>query len=135
MNVVDILRRDEGLRLKPYQCTAGKLTIGYGRNLEDRGITREEAEYLLRNDIAEVERDAHKFPWYAGLDEARKAVVLSMLFNLGPSRFRGFANTIKDIAAGDYVSASRRLLQSLWARQVGARAVRLAQMMRTGEWV
>ena len=37
----------EGLRLKPYRCTSNKLTIGVGRNLEDKGISKEEAMRLL----------------------------------------------------------------------------------------
>ena len=47
----DMLIRHEGLKLKPYLCTAGKLTIGVGRNIQDRGITYQEAMMLLENDI------------------------------------------------------------------------------------
>lgn len=130
--IVGMLKRDEGLRLKPYRCTAGKLTIGYGRNLDDVGISEAEAETLLANDIAKVEREAERFHWYAGLNDARKAVVLNMLFNLGASSFKGFVNTIKAISAGDYDDAANRMLASKWAEQVGARAARLAQIMRTG---
>lgn len=130
--IVAMLKRDEGLRLKPYRCTAGKLTIGYGRNLDDVGISEAEAEMLLANDIAKVEREAERFHWYAGLNDARKAVVLNMLFNLGASSFKGFVNTIKAISAGDYDDAANRMLASKWAEQVGARAARLAQIMRTG---
>lgn len=131
-HIVGMLKRDEGLRLKPYRCTAGKLTIGYGRNLDDVGINEAEADMLLANDIAKVEREAERFHWYAGLNDARKAVVLNMLFNLGASSFKGFVNTIKAISAGDYDDAANRMLASKWAEQVGARAARLAQIMRTG---
>lgn len=130
--IEDALIRDEGLRLKPYTDTVGKLTIGVGRNLTDVGISEDEARYLLRNDIARAETDARSFEWYAGLDAARQYVVLNMVFNMGLTRFRGFANTIKSIAAGDYYDASRRMLQSKWAEQVGARAARLAKIMQTG---
>ena len=130
--IEDALIRDEGLRLKPYTDTVGKLTIGVGRNLTDVGITEEEARYLLRNDIGRAETDARSFEWYAGLDAARQYVVMNMIFNMGLTRFRGFANTIKAIASGDYYDAARRMLQSKWAEQVGERAVRLAQTMRTG---
>jgi lysozyme len=127
------LVRDEGLRLKPYRCTAGKLTIGVGRNLDDMGITEDEARLLLRNDIARVEAECRReFPWFGALDEVREAVVLNMVFNLGITKFKGFVNTIADISAGNYESAASRMLQSLWARQVGNRALRLAEMMRTG---
>lgn len=131
-HIVAILKRDEGVKLFPYQDTVGKWTIGVGRNLDDIGLSMDEVEYLLGNDLKRTEMEARRFPWYAGLDDVRKAVVLSMIFNLGPTRFRGFANTIKSIAAGNYADASKRMLQSQWARQVGNRAVRLAAMMRTG---
>ena len=130
--IVAILKRDEGVRLFPYKDTVGKWTIGVGRNLDDVGLSMDEVEYLLSNDLKRTEMEARKFDWYAGLDEVRQAVVLSMIFNLGPTRFRGFANTIKSIAAGNYADAARRMLQSKWATQVGDRAVRLAKMMRTG---
>jgi lysozyme len=133
VNLIDILKRDEGVRLFPYKDTVGKWTIGVGRNLDDVGISLDEAEYLLRNDIRKVEADARKYPWYAGLNDARKAVVLSMIFNMGAEGFAGFKNTIASIAAGNYEDAASRMLRSKWSSQVGNRAVRLAAMMRTGE--
>lgn len=123
---------DEGLRLKPYKCTAGRTTIGVGRNLDDLGITKAEALYLLANDIARVEAECLKtYPWYSKLDPVRQSVILNMRFNLGP-RLDKFVNTLTAIAVGDYADAAQKMGQSLWARQVGQRAVRLAQMMRTG---
>jgi lysozyme len=133
VTLADALVRDEGLRLKPYRCTAGKLTIGVGRNLDDVGISREEAMHLLDNDIARVKADAtHAFPWFGRLDQVRQDVVLNMIFNLGINRFSQFHQTIKCIEAFDYAGAADRMLQSLWAKQVGARAVRLANQMRNG---
>lgn len=131
MNLTELLIRDEGLRLKPYKDTVGKLTIGVGRNLDDVGISQDEAEHLLFNDIAKVEVEARKYAWFPALSDTRKAVVLSMIFNMGSQGFAGFKNTIDDIAAGDYGSAASRMLQSKWATQVGNRAVRLARAMRT----
>jgi lysozyme len=87
----EMLIRHEGLRLKPYRDTGNKLTIGIGRNLEEVGITREEALLLLDNDIARVGREVERaFPWFSRLNPARKDVVLNMVFNLGLSRFRRF---------------------------------------------
>ena len=133
MNVYDVLRRDEGLRLKPYRCTAGKLSIGYGRNLDDVGITIEEAEVMLRQDVRKAERQARsEFPWFDNLSDARQAVVISMIFNLGLAGFKTFRRTISDIAAGRYAAAADRMKESKWASQVGQRAVRLSNAMRTG---
>ena len=127
---------DEGLKLKPYPCTAGKLTIGVGRNLDDRGITKEEALYLLRNDIKEVGLDvSSNLPWFASLCPARQDVLVNMAFNLGIEGLLKFKNTLKHVQAGEYDLAATGMLESKWAGQVGARASRLAQMMRTGEYL
>jgi lysozyme len=132
MTLRDDLIRDEGFRLKPYRCTAGKLTIGVGRNLEDLGISRDEALYLLDNDIVRVRAEViQAFPWFVGLTQDRQEVILSMVFNLGLYRFSRFHQTIKAIQAGDYQKAARQMRGSLWYRQVGARAERLAQRMET----
>lgn len=128
------LRLHEGERLKPYRCTAGTLTIGVGRNLEDRGITREESAMLLANDIATEERELLRaLPWVAQLDEVRQRVLLDMSFNLGLVGLLGFKNTLATIKAGDYQRAASMMLDSKWARQVGQRAERLSRMMATGK--
>jgi lysozyme len=132
MNLVDLLKRDEGVRLFPYRDTTGHSTIGVGRNLDANGLSMDEVEYLLANDIRKCEEEARKYPWYCELNDARQAVVVSMIFNLGPKGFAGFKNTIADIAAGNYESAASRMLQSKWATQVHNRAIRLAAAMRTG---
>ena len=126
----------EGLRLKPYRDTVGKLTIGYGRNLDDVGISTLEAEVLLDHDLADCELVCRReFAWFSDLCERRQRVVVEMVFNLGLTGFKGFHNTIAAIASGEYLDASRRMLQSKWSRQVKGRALRLASMMRDGERV
>jgi lysozyme len=127
------LRRDEGVRLKPYRCTAGKLTIGVGRNLDDVGISSDEADALLRNDVARVCSDLDaRIPWWRGLDEVRQRVLVNMGFNLGISGLLGFKNTLRAVETGDYLGAAQGMLASKWAKQVGPRAERLALMMRDG---
>lgn len=127
------LKRDEGVRLKPYQCTAGKTTIGVGRNLDDRGITEHEADHLLLNDIelVTVHLDKH-IPWWRDMSDARQRVLANMCFNLGISGLLYFKNTLASMKAGKYNDAADGMLKSLWAKQVGNRAVRLAKMMREG---
>ena len=128
------LRLHEGERLKPYRCTAGKLTIGIGRNLEDRGITAEESAYLLGNDITGFYAALlRELPWVAQLDDVRQRVLLDMAFNLGLAGLLQFKNTLATIKAGDYEKAAAMMLQSRWAEQVGQRADRLSRMMFTGK--
>lgn len=127
------LRLHEGERLKPYRDTVGKLTIGVGRNLDDRGITREESAMLLANDIAAEERELlNALPWVATLDEVRQRVLLDMSFNMGLVGLLGFKRTLATIQAGEYQAAAMMMLDSRWAKQVGRRAERLSRMMATG---
>ena len=123
----------EGMRLKPYRCTEGKLTIGVGRNLDDKGISKEEALFLLRNDIVTVTTQLQKYDWYINADPIRRKVLIDMAYNLGITGLLQFRRMIAALERGDYEGAADQMLDSRWAEQVGYRAVRLAEMMRTGE--
>ncbi len=127
------LARHEGLRLKPYRDTVGKLTVGYGRNLDDVGISPEEAELMLDNDISEAEKNLKTVDEYNELDPIRQAVICNMCFNLGFYGLMAFRKMWKAIARKDYCEAARQMLDSQWARQVGTRSDELARIMRTGE--
>ncbi len=129
------LVRHEGLRLRPYRCTADKLTIGIGRNLDDCGISQSEAYVMLINDIMNCEKQLQaKIPdIYNGLDEVRKSVLLNMCFNLGIKGLLGFKNTLAFVKAGDWERAANNMLVSKWAKQVGRRAIELSEMMRKGK--
>ena len=131
--LIEQLKRHEGLKLKPYKCPAGKLTIGYGRNIEDNGISLYEAEEMLENDIYACDKELLKFEWYSKIDEtARKAVLINMCFNLGLPRLLKFVNMINALSVYDYGLAAKEMLDSKWADQVGDRAVELAMQMKTG---
>lgn len=132
----DQLVRHEALRLRPYVDTVGKLTIGVGRNLDDTGITPDEAMYLLSGDIDRATRGlVARYPnWFPALDPVRQAVLVNMAFNLGQAGLASFTHTLASIARGEYVQAASQILESKWARQVGARARELSAQMRTGEW-
>jgi lysozyme len=131
--LLDELKRDEGVRLKAYRCTAGKLTVGIGRNLDDKGITLAEAEALCRNDVAEViESLDRRLPWWQGLDDARQRVLVNMAFNMGVDGLLQFKATLALVQARRFAEASGAMLASLWAKQVGPRAIRLAGMMEKG---
>lgn len=132
--LIEQIQRHEGLRLKPYYCTAEKLTIGYGRNLEDVGIDAEEAEFMLRKDLSRAENDClHAFPWFADLTDDRKDVILNMCFNLGLNGLKKFVKFLQAVELGNYDTAADEMLDSLWAKQVKGRALELAGMMRGPE--
>ena len=130
--LIDQLLLHEGLRLKPYVDTVGKITIGVGRNLSDVGISRMEAIDLLDHDLDAAITDLDTFPWFWALDDVRQRVLIDMRFNLGPTRFRGFTNMLAAVARGEYRIASEHMLASRWAQQVKFRADRLANMMASG---
>jgi lysozyme len=129
------LIRQEGTELKPYRCTAAKLSIGHGRNLEDMGITEEEALYLLQNDIKRCRMEASKFPWFKTLDDVRQDVIVNMIFNLGIKRFTGFTKTIDALQKNNFELAAKEMLKSQWSKQVGHRSFELSQMMRLGKYI
>ena len=154
------LIRHEGKKYFPYRCTAGKLTIGIGRNLDDNWLTEEEQNFifldkktkeeaieyltdiglndaeidlLFFNDIEKVERGLQKsYSWYFDKPENVKLVMLDMAFNLGLKGFGTFYNTIDFIKSGDYYLASINMLKSKWAGQVGKRAQYLSKLIQNG---
>lgn len=131
------LSRDEGRVLHAYQDHLGFWTIGIGRLIDKRrggGISAKEADYLCSNDVAEVLAGLDdKLPWWRSLDPPRQRVLANMAFNLGVAGLLKFRNTLAAVQRGDWPAARRGMLASLWARQVGTRAQRLAHTMLTGE--
>ena len=135
MTLREQLIRDEGWRTKPYRDSAGILTIGCGRNLESTGLSQDEIDYLLANDIRRAQEGvAIALPWSGNLDEARRGVLENMAFNLGVRGLLQFRKMLTACAAQDWETASAEMLDSMWAKQVGERAVRLARQMREGSW-
>lgn len=131
----NLLKKHEGLKLTPYRCTAGKLTIGYGRNLEDNGITKEEAEQLLFNDISELHEILTielGYELYGKLNDDRRSVLINMAFNLGLSGLMKFRRMLEAIRINDFNLAAKEMLNSRWSEQVGNRSIELAQMMKSG---
>ena len=127
------LTRDEGLKLKPYLDTRGKLTIGIGRNLDDKGIDEREARDLARADILDVCHELDRLiPWWRTLSAARQRALVNMGFNIGPHGLMEFRKMLAALQAGDYPTASREALSSTWATQVGDRAQRIAKLIEDG---
>lgn len=131
------IKEDEGSVVKNgrhmvYKDSKGILTLGYGRNIEERGISEAEAELMLRNDIEQAMRDAARFTDLEQLSEARRGVIINMAFNLGLTRLNGFKKLKAALIAKDYQEAALQMLDSKWASDVGRRANRLAETMRKG---
>jgi lysozyme len=126
-----IIKTDEGLKLFPYNCSEGFLTIGYGRNIEINGISKEEAEYLLNNDIREAEAKASILvDYFDGLSDDRKIVLVSMAFQMGATGLSKFKQMLTAIDNKDFDKAAAEMLNSKWAKQTPERAKRLSKMMK-----
>lgn len=122
---------DEGLRLKPYKCTAGKLTIGYGHNLDDLGISQRVADLLLEEDAEIADTACYKIfgEQYENWSENRRLGWLNLAFNLGHGRLLQFRNTIRAARIEDWQEVEKGLRASLWFKQVGTRAERVIKMV------
>ena len=127
------LIRDERLRLKPYTDTTGHLTIGVGHNLTDKGISKSVCDLMLSEDVADVvaQLDAN-LPWWQHLDPVRQRALANFVFNVGIASALTFTHTLALLKAELYEAAANALSDSLWHRQVGARALRIEDMIRTG---
>lgn len=139
MTIIETIKKREGLRLKPYRCPAGKLTIGYGRNLEDRGITAEEADFLFEHDIMEAHADLRLLfdPVAPTMTQTRWEALLDMRFNMGAGGFRTFERMIAAVQAGEWEKAAAECLDSDYASteipgQVPWRAMENAEALRVG---
>ncbi len=131
----NLLELHEGYRQHPYKCTAGKVTIGIGRNLDDIGISPEEARYLLRNDIRIAkEQCKQSFPWFDDLDQVRKDAIVNMCFNIGITRLKGFKKMLSALSLNDFQKAAEEALDSKWAKQVGRRSEDIVYMLIEGKY-
>lgn len=130
----DYVKKNEGLRLKPYRCTAKKLTIGWGRNLTDRGISRAEAEMLFEHDLTNAVTDLMKVFKYQELNHLladQQTALIDMMFNLGLTKFRKFKRMIKAVKNKDFKRAALEIMDSEYAREdVPQRATRNKRLMR-----
>lgn len=134
MNVVELLKQHEGYSRSVYRCSSNRQTIGYGRNLDDVGISREEAEWLLKRDIDNAVAFLRNEPYWLDLNEVRQAVLIDMSVNLGWPRFSAFKKMRSALILANYKLAAAEMLDSRWAEQVKNRAKRLSEMMASGEW-
>ena len=131
--LVEQLKIHEGFSRKPYKDTVGKLTIGYGRNLDDNGINRSEGEFLLFSDLVAIHFQLKAMlPGFEDLNETRQNVLLNMAYNMGIYGLLTFKNMLRAISERDFEEAAKQALNSKWAQQVGGRALELAEQLKTG---
>lgn len=130
--VKEWIKKCEGYSSLPYHDTVDKITIGWGRNLDDNGISPDEAELMFENDFAKCISDLSRHAWYLVQPQNVKDAMINMCFNLGINRLLGFKKMIEALTNNDYTNASLEALNSKWAIQVGQRAKDIALMIRQG---
>ena len=128
--VEDWIKKCEGFRPHPYHDTTGKVTIGFGRNIDDNGISKQEAEFMFQNDFARCLGELKAFDWYNNSPPKVQMALLNMNFNLGISKLLTFKNMIEALKEENYNAAATEALNSEWACQVGERAKDVAVMIR-----
>jgi len=136
--LLEMLKRHEGVKSHVYLCSAGYETIGVGRNISKSGmgLSDDEVDYLLENDIVRVIKElSSEYPWFRGLDDVRKDAMIDISFNLGATRLRGFRRALAAMDAADYKTASLEFLDSKWSRDVKGRSTELAYMIEMGEYL
>jgi lysozyme len=129
-----MVKKHEGFRQFPYKCTADKLTIGYGFNLDDVGLSETESEVLLNMRLNELHHKMLQHEWYKIQNEARQGALLDMAYNLGITGLKKFRKMIRALSIGDFAEASVQALDSRWAVQVGMRAHTIADIIERGEY-
>ena len=135
--LIEMLRRHEGVRDKVYLCSAGYETIGVGRNISEDGLglSEDEINFLLNNDIKRVREElTEEYYWFAGLNDARQDAMIDLSFNLGQTRLRGFVKALEAMSREEFENAADEFMDSRWSQQVGQRAVTVTEMIRTGEY-
>ena len=135
--LVEMIKRHEGVKSKVYLCSAGFETIGVGRNISESGLglSDDEINYLLANDIARVKGElSETYFWFVAMNEARQDSIIDICFNLGLTRLRGFVKALTAMSREQFDVAADEFMDSKWAKQVGTRAIRLTEMIRTGEY-
>ena len=136
--IVEDLKRHEGVILHGYLDHLNYMTIGVGRCVQENvgiGLTMEEAEYLLANDITRVREELTKmFEWFEDLNEPRQEAMINLNFNLGMTKLRGFKMALAAMSENDFDEAADQFMDSRWSSQVGQRAVEVTEQIRTGEY-
>jgi len=135
--LIEMLRRHEGVRDKVYLCSAGYETIGVGRNISEDGLglSEDEINFLLNNDIKRVREElTEEYYWFAGLNDARQDAMIDLSFNLGQTRLRGFVKALEAMSREEFENAADEFMDSRWSEQVGDRAVEVTEIIRTGEY-
>ena len=132
-DLIKQIKEHEGLVLKPYKCPVGKLTIGYGHNLQDNGLSKSACEYILIEDIEEAKRNLYAIftkDFFNTLKDQQKIALIDMMFNLGLSKFLTFKKFILAVKNKDFIKASAEIVNSKAYQQNKRRYKKLSEQIK-----
>lgn len=132
MDVLTMLKQDEGLRLKIYYDTKGNPSIGYGWNINTFDMT--DAEYFLNKKVSQVTKFLQTYLWFNSIDDTRKSALINMAYNTGEEGFSKFDTMISFLAVKKYEEAANDLAKTEVAEELVNRYKRIENMLRTGNW-
>lgn len=136
--LIEMLKVHEGVETHAYKCSASKITIGVGRNIDPEGgigLSEDEIDYLLQNDINRITTELDfEYGWFSDLNEARQDAMIDISFNLGQTRLRKFQKALTAMAQSNWNTAADEFMDSKWSKQVGNRAKELTEIIRTGKY-
>lgn len=132
--IIDDLKYEEGYRAHCYECSMGAHTVGYGRNIDEEqgglGISEDEAEFLLKNDIHRSALECERFHWFENLNNRQQSVIIHLCFWIGYPRLTQFKKMAAALANEDWETAADELMDSKLARDIPGRAERLAKELK-----
>jgi len=136
--LTEMLKRHEGVKTHAYKCSASKITVGVGRNIDPKGgigLTEDEIDYLLQNDIDRIISELDfQYDWFSDLNSARQDAMIDISFNLGQTRLRKFEKSLAAMSLNNWDKAANEFMDSKWSKQVGNRAKELTDIIRTGKY-
>lgn len=136
--LIEMLKVHEGVETHAYKCSASKITVGVGRNIDPKGgigLTEDEIDYLLQNDIDRIISELDfQYEWFSDLNSSRQDAMIDISFNLGQTRLRKFEKALTAMSKGDWEEAADEFMDSKWAKQVGHRSKELTNIIRTGSY-
>ena len=131
--LLDQIKEHEGLKLFPYKCPAGRLTIGYGHNLQDNGLSKSACEYILYDDIDEAKRNLRTIfgnEFFESLKDSKKIALIDMMFNLGMIKFLTFKRFIFAVETQNWENASYEIIHSKAYEQNKKRYKKLSEQIK-----
>ena len=136
--LIEMLKRHEGVETHAYKCSASKITVGVGRNIDPEGglgLSETEINYLLQNDIDRITTELDfEYGWFLDLNEARQDAMIDISFNLGQTKLRKFKKALTAMSKGEWETAADEFMDSKWSKQVGNRAKELTAIIRIGKY-